>query len=299
MASISKAYEKYAEIVQFSGMRIDPVILLIITAALAIAGAIIGSFVDIALAILLPIVAIDLGIGLPFLLARRKVDKIEETLPDILHHMSTTLKTGGTIETALEEVSRMDYGPITVGIRRMLKEMREGSTFERSFNQFAERSRSDLLKRASMIIIAARKSGGGLVDTLTAMSNDIRSIRRLKSERRTKTMLQFLFIITTGCFIAPFVFGIVRSVLSILVGIGEVTAESAALVARFDIVFKVYLVIESALSVLGAVQVREGKMSKAVLYIPILALVTYIIYVIVASQFLNIIGGAAPIFLVL
>lgn len=293
MGLISGAWNRYRNMVEFAGMRIDARALAVITIISAAVAGFLVHYFDPILSMLLALVILDLGFGIPFFLAGRKVEKIESSLPDVLHHMSTTLKTGGTVETALQEASRMDYGPVTRGLRRMLREIGEGSTFERSLKSFAERSRSKLLQKTSLIIIAARKSGGSLVDTLSAISDDIRSLKRLKSERKTETLLQFMFIIVSGCFVAPMVFGIVKSVLAILVGVGGTSAGGAALIAKYDLIFKAYLGMESALSTLGAVQVREGNFSKAVLYIPILVLVTYTIYVVVSSQFISMIAGAS------
>jgi len=290
MEKINDKWERYEEIVKFSDIGIKPIVLVAITLTLAIIGAIIASFFDMVLAILAALVIVDIGLGLPIFLRNRKIQKIEEALPDVLHHMSTTLKTGGTIETALREASRMDYGPITKGLRRMLREIQEGSTFEKSLNSFAERSKSRLLEKVSTVVIAARRSGGGLIDTLTAMSEDIRSVQRLREERRTKTLLQFLFIIVAGSFIAPFIFGIVRSVLFVLVGIGEEVVETG-IVAQYGTIFRLYLILQSALGTAGAVQVREGELSKAVIYIPILALITYVLYTIVSVYFLAMVGG--------
>jgi len=247
---------------------------------------------DITLSILLALLVLDLGFGLPFYLASQKIKKIEEKLPDVLHHMGTTLKTGGTIEVALREVSRVEYGPITKGVKNMLREINEGKNFEEAFSSFAISSRSELMQRAAIIIIAARKSGGALLETLTAMAEDIRALYRLKRERTTKTFLQFLFILVAGCIIAPFVFGIVKSVLEILIQVGGgSTPESLAVVVQFDFLFKAYVILESGLSILGAVQVREGNISKAAIYIPIGVIISYVIYVAVAASFLRLIGG--------
>ncbi|MFW5902322.1 MAG: type II secretion system F family protein [archaeon] len=293
MEKISKKWKQYQNRVEFSGIGIDPVILVVLTIVLAIIGAVLASFFDLVLSLLIALVILDLGLGLPLFLANNKIQKIEKALPDVLHHMSTTLKTGGTVETALKEASRVDYGPITEGLRKMLREMQEGSTFERAFKSFSERSQSKLLEKVSTVIVAARRSGGGLIDTLTAMSSDIRSVQRLRSERRTKTLLQFLFIIVAGSFIAPIIFGIVRSVLAILVGVGG-EAAATGVVSQYGTIFKVYLVLQSALGTVGAVQVREGKLSKSVIYIPIFALITYVIYMVVSTQFLAIVGAEAP-----
>ena len=251
-----------------------------------------GMFLDIVLGFLIAITLIDLGLGLPFFLADKKLTAIEGRLPDVLGHMSTTLKTGGTIEMALREVGRMDYGPITPGMRRMLKNIREGITFEEAFRRFGEDTRSDLIQKTATIIISARKSGGALVDTLSAMSQDVRAMGRLKRERQTKTFMQFLFLIVAGVVVAPLVFGIVRSVLIILIQAGGTGATGGDdLAATYDLLFKSYILVEASLTMVGAVLIREGKISRSVLYVPIGALVAYFIYTGVASVFVSIIAG--------
>lgn len=290
---IEKLYEKYEDVVEFSDIKLPAKLLLFLTAVGMIAGFVIGSLLDITLAILISLTVFDIGVFLPFYLKEKKIDQIESRLPDVLHHIGTTLKTGGTIEVALREVTRIDYGPITDGLKNMLREINEGKTFEDAFNYLATTSYSPLLKKCAIIIIAARKAGGGLLETLVAMAEDIRQYYRVKRERKTKTFLQFMFIIVSGCFIAPFVFGIVKSVLEILMKVGgsATVEESAALLASFTFMFKSYLIISSALTVLGAVQVREGSMAKAVMYIPLGCIATYIIFTVVSSGFLSMLGA--------
>jgi archaellum biogenesis protein FlaJ (TadC family) len=207
-----------------------------------------------------------------------------------LHHIAITLKTSGTIESALREVSKIDYGPITDGIKRMTREISEGKSFEDAFRDYALRSRSNFLQKCAVIIIAARKSGGSLFNTLTATAEDIRALSNLRRERRAKTFMQFAFILVAGCIIAPFVFGILKSVLEILFTVGSTAEASASLLAFFDILFKSYLVIEASLGTLGAVQVREGKWTKGIIYIPISVIATYVIYLVVSSTFMSMLG---------
>ncbi|NYZ79701.1 type II secretion system F family protein [Candidatus Micrarchaeota archaeon] len=291
MGKISDLYKKYEEAAEFAEMRVPAKLMLTLTIIGLAASISLAFFIDPTLCLLLALVILDAGIGVPFFFAERKVAQIEERLPDVLHHMGTTLKTGGTIETALKEVSRINYGPITVGLKEMLMHMSEGATFEDAFSSFALKSRSQLLQKAAVIIIAARQSGGALLETLSAMAEDFRAVSRLNSERRTKTFMQFLFIIVAGIIIAPFVFGIVKAVLSILISVGgQSTPETAALVGQFDILFKVYLIVQAALAIIGAVQIREGKMSKAVVYIPIGAIIAYGIYSVLSLAFLSLLG---------
>ena len=296
MEKARQLWLKYVDICEFAEIKYDPKHIIIGTIVGIFVGFFVGNIFDFTSGLLLAILAFDLGVGMPFYLADRKVAAIEERLPDVLHHIGTTLKTGGTIEVALNEVSRIDYGPITLGLKTMLREINEGKIFEDAFRDFAAQSRSELMKKAAIIIIAARKAGGGLLDTLTAMAEDIRALYRLKRERRTKTFMQFLFILVAGVLVAPFVFGIVKSVLQILVAVGgSNTPETIALVAQFDFLFKTYLILAAALTMASAYQVREGTMLKAVMYIPIGMMITYLIYLFIASSFLSLIGGGAVI----
>ena len=290
--SILKTYE---DAVEFAGIKMNPKVILLLTfigILLAIGLSFAVPFIDFTVSILLILLIVDFGLGYPFYLKDKKIEDIESKLPDVLHHIATTIKTGGTVETALKEVARVDYGPITPGLRRMLLQMNEGKTFEDAFTNFALESHSRLLEKAAIIIVAARRSGGGLLETLTAMAEDFRAVYRLDRERKSKTFLQFLFILVAGVFIAPFVFGIVKSVLEILVQVGSgSTEQSTALVNKFDTIFKVYLMMQAALAAIGAFQVREGKISKAITFIPIAAIISYVIYIVISSQFLALLGA--------
>jgi len=283
---------KYKLALDFVGIKIPASVILMITIVAAAAVAAVGVlFIDMIFGMLGALLVLDIGLGIPFYLAEKKVETIERRLPDVLHHIAVTLKTAGTVETALREVAKINYGPITDGIKQMIREISEGKSFEDAFRDYAFRSRSMMLQKSAVIIIAARKSGGSLYETLTAMAEDIRELSNLKRERRSKTFMQFAFILVAGCLIAPFVFGILKSVLGILVGVGGTSLEGAATVAYFDLLFKGYLFVEASLSTLGAVQVREGKWTKGVIYIPITVIAAYLIYVVASSTFISFLGA--------
>ena len=279
---------------EYAGIKTPPEIILIASVAGAVILGFLSAIIDPVLGFLVFFLIVDIGIGGPYFLADKKIAEIEKNLPDVLHHMGTTLKTGGTVEVALKEVSQVDYGPITEQVKVMLREINEGKTFEEAFYTFAKKSRSEITQRTATIIIAARKAGGGLLDTLSSMSEDIRAISRLKRERASSTAMQFMFILAAAVFVAPLVFGVVKSVLEILLNssVDETTKiQSLALMAQFDFTFKAYVVLETLLNTIGAVMIKTGKASKAIPYLPMTMLVAYLIYVGTASSFLSLIGG--------
>jgi pilus assembly protein TadC len=290
---LAKFWKNYTDLVEFAEIKMDPAVLVVLTLIGMVIAFIVGSLLDVTLSFLLAVLVADLGFGMPFFLSDRKIDEYEARLPDVLHHIGTTLKTGGTVEIALREAAKVNYGPITKGLKRMLREINEGKTFEDSFRDFALESRSPLMKKVAVVIIAAKKSGGALLDTLTAMAEDIRAVYRLQRERKSKTLMQFMFILVAGLLVAPFVFGIVNSVLGILMKIGtaETMGEGANLVKQFDLLFKIYLIVAGSLIVMCSTQIREGKLSKSIIYIPIGIIVSYVVYVFISSSFISMLGG--------
>ncbi|RLG21585.1 hypothetical protein DRN74_01640 [Candidatus Micrarchaeota archaeon] len=282
-----KALEKYQEIAHFAGIS-QPWLLL--GGSISI-GAILFFLLlsyDPILSVLVLLISLDVSFGLPFLLASRKVEKIEDSLPDVLQHISTTLKAGSTIEMALKEVSLVDYGPISQEMKRMLDEINKGKTFEEAFNDFAESSHSKLVKKIAIIISAARRSGGALLQTLSLTAEDIRAVNRLRRERKSKTLMQFLFLIAASSIVAPFIFGIVRAVLSTLLSISPFTNTDT--LQAFDFTFKLFLVLQGTLTTIGAVMVKEGKLEKSALYIPFSLFSIYVIYSLVSVLFMSLIG---------
>ncbi|MFH0987205.1 MAG: type II secretion system F family protein [Candidatus Micrarchaeota archaeon] len=292
---ITRFLNSYSEVVEFSGMRIPGKVLMPLTLALGfIAFAIMFFMLNLPIeGFLVLTIILDIGLGLPYYLADKKSSAIAEALPDVLHHMGTTLKTGGTIEVALKEASRMNFGPITPNLKRMIIDIDEGKTFEQAFSDFALKSRSELVKRAAVIIIAAKKSGGGLLDTLVAMSEDFRDLYHLEQERRSKTFTQFLFIVVAGILIAPAIFGLISFLVGVLLNVGgSMDATGKATVAKFDMMFRAYLMIQGALAMLGAVQIKEGNLSRAVIYIPVGMTVAYAMYFMGPMVFNSLVGGA-------
>lgn len=292
----SKLIQTYEDSLEFIGWKIPAVMLILLSVVVSVVAFVAGFFLgaDLPLVFLVSLLVADLGLGLPLYIANKKVGAIEKRLPDVLHHLSITLKTGGTIETALKETGRIDYGPITVGLREMLRQINEGKTFEDAFRDYALKSRSEMLEKVAIIIIAARRAGGGLLDTLAALAEDIRSVYRLRQERRSKTLMQFMFIIVAGSFVAPFVFGILRSVIQVLAKVGTSAADptlAIGLTNQFDLMFKGFLIIESALTTFGAVQVREGKITSAVIVAPITILISYLLYSVVGGSFMGLLIG--------
>lgn len=236
-----------------------------------------GFFIDLVLGGLLAVMLFDLALGYPLFMREKRIRDIEEILPDVMSHMGTSLRAGSTIESALKEVAGSSYGPVSEELQRMLRELSEGKTFEEAFIEFGERTESIIVQRSVNVIVSAKRTGGGIVDALSSISDDMRENLRLQKERRAKTMMQVIFIIVAANFVAPLIFGLVAGIIVFLGSIGN-EGEVPAVFETLLFYFKGYLVVSALFSSLAASLIRDGTVIKTVIYAPALLLISYIIF---------------------
>ncbi len=250
----------------------------------------VGLFVDIFLGGLLALIVMDLAVGYPIHRVQKRIESIEKGLPDVLNHIAISIRAGATVEAALKEIAEYRYGILSKEMKKVLLAMKKGKTFEDAFRDFAESSGSPLVEKTAEVIISAKMSGGGLTAALTSIADDIRHIYRLKKERKARTTTQVLFIIVAANFVAPMIFSLLTGVMQFM---GYIAGEAAT--PAFEAItfyFKVYLIISAVFSSVAAALIREGNLSKVVIYAPVLLLITYGIYMGVSSFALKLfIGG--------
>ncbi len=300
--------KKYKKYVKDAGMKIPAEAWIAIALGAGVGSgavtlaviALLGFVVSPLLAFIVALVVVDLLLGWPYVKAMARVSAIEETLPDALKQMADTLKAGGTYEYALREIATSQYGALTKEMELVLRRLEEGENLESSLRGFSENIDSRLVKRSMAVVIDSLKAGAGLADVLEEIAEDIRAMHRLARQRKTDTSLQVLFMIAAGAVVAPIIFGLVSSIIQLFIqatsGLGVTIQEREEAFAVRDLLvtlMQVYILIEVTASGIMISLMRDGRVSKSIIYIPILLLVAYLAYY--ASVFVagGIIGGVA------
>lgn len=251
------------------------------------------------IAIVVGFTCFDAVIAWPYLKALKRIQSIEENMPDAFKQISDTLKAGGTFEYALRGIATAEYGALTEEMNGVLRKISEGENLENSLRGFAEKIDSKLVKRSVNIIIDSVQSGAGLADVLDKIADDIRAIYRINQERKTTTLMQVLFLIAAGAVVAPLVFGMVSSIVGFLIkaivtGTKLSAAETAAAMATRELIMllmQLYIAVEAIATSAMIALMREGKASKALLYAPILLLIAYAIYYLALFAVNGMLGG--------
>ncbi|MDP2717438.1 MAG: type II secretion system F family protein [Candidatus Micrarchaeota archaeon] len=233
-------------------------------------------------------------VSIPLTIRNNRVEALETNLPDALKHMALVLKAGGTTEAALEEVANAEYGPLSADLKKSLSQLKEGKTFDAVLEEAAQHSGSILFQRTVRILLDAKRAGGGLADVMFSIAEDARDLLHIKRERISRTTMHVMFLFVSGVVLAPFIFGFSVSIVHYInQGISSALPNSkVSSLCTLNLVLTLFLVVQTLIAAAAIGLIRAGRMTKYVLYAPVMVLASLIIFE--AGKFMSslIVGGS-------
>lgn len=212
-----------------------------------------------------------------FFMMERRIDSIEQGTPDFLRQISSLLRSGVGIETALEDISKHGKGPLIDELKRAVIEIKIGSTFEDALLSMGERLRSKNLDRTFRMILEGRRVGGSLSDVIETVAEDLRAVLALKRERRANVMMSVMFLLIAAIIAAPFALGMIMSYSSFIGSLGKPNPLFEASVTAAS----GYIIIHSIIAGILMGIVLYGSAKKGVKYAIILAPVAFGIFYVI------------------
>ncbi len=288
--ALGRMYYKYDYWLEFSRSKYDAKKWIMLTILITLISGI-GAFIILnillnqitLLPIAVPFAILVLLLGYPYMKKESIIDSIEENFSDALKQMAETLKAGDTYESALKEVVDSEYGRLSEEMEISLRRLEEGENINTALNGLSERIDSKLVKRTIVILLDSIKTGASLADILEDIADDVREMHKLKRSRKANTTMQFMFMLAAGGFIAPMIFGEVSSVLGIFGRVTVSALDQSAEVAQqsqifLTILIQSYILISVVATGIMMSLIREGKINKSIIYIPVLLLIAYTMY---------------------
>lgn len=156
---------------------------------------------------------------------------VDEHLPDLFRSIVQAQETGMTLNQALEEAAKRDYGPLTPELRRMTKQISWGISFEEALSALERRVDTALIQRTVPIIIEASRSGGHVEKVFDPMGKFVQTTLLLEKERQTQTR-PYIAIIYVAFFV--FLFTIVMLFKSFFVSLEQLPMLGTASLAAAD-----------------------------------------------------------------
>jgi flagellar protein FlaJ len=260
------------------------------------AGLLLGIIVLIAFIIMgvNPIIGFIIGLIAPaalifgwiFFMMEKRVDAIEQGTPDFLRQISSLLRSGVGVETAMEDISKHGEGPLNDELKRAVIEIKIGSSFEDALLGMSERLKSKTLDRTFRMIIEGRRVGGSLADVIETVAEDLRAILALQRERKANVMMSVMFLLIAAIIAAPFALGMIMSYSSFIGSLGKPNPLAAAAATGAT----GYIIIHSVIAGLLMGIVLYGSAKKGVKFSLALAPIAYGIFYVIQTLGPSILG---------
>jgi tight adherence protein C len=196
-------------------------------ALLGMVGAVIGFLVA---RLLAPPMGIVIGIGICLIgffypmvrlqsVGADRRTAIKRQLPDTLDQMSIAVNAGLGFDAAMVRVARNGRGELSQELVRTLQDIQVGQARRVAYEDLAERTGVDTLRRFVRSIIQAEAYGIALSDVLQTQADELRLERRMYAERKAmeipvKVVFPLLLFIMPAMFIVvmgPGAIGIIHA----------------------------------------------------------------------------------------
>ena len=216
----------------------------------------------------------------------KRMEKIEQDLPDYLRQLSALIKIGFGLESAFNELSQTLNNTLNDEIKRALLETSFGKTFNQSLLDIAERNNSENLKHTFQIITYSKDSGGNISEILEAIADDLTDTMMLKKERRAGVMMSVMFLVISSTIATPFALGMTQLYSEFL---GQMGRENP-LAGVIPTASMGYIIIQSILASLLMAIVMYSDSKKGLKYVIILVPLSMVVYYFSQLIFTGIMG---------
>ena len=110
-------------------------------------------------------------------------DDIDDHIPSLLREISDAQKTGLPLPRAIMEASKHQYGALTPELKKMASKISWGIPFSATLRSLTETADTPLMKRTSLLILEAERSGGAIEDVFESAHKHVSEVLGLKRER--------------------------------------------------------------------------------------------------------------------
>lgn len=248
--------------------------------------------------------------------ADNRARRIEDVLPDALQMMSANIRAGMTMENAIWMAAKPELGPLEEEIRVVSGKAFGGKPVTDALLEMASRVRSRMLERAVKLLNEGIQLGGELAPLLDEVARDLKMNRMLAKEIASATTMYMIFIIFTSVIASPVMFAasVYYAEMSYFIstqraievpsgGIGGVSGGGlTSMIAtggkRADAitpgeVFQFAVACISLTTFFGALtlsEIRYGKMTRGLKYIPIFMITALLIFFLVNGALRSMFG---------
>ncbi len=140
-------------------------------------------FIDILDITVITIMALLLIPALAYKSDQKWRNDIDDHIPSLLREISDAQKTGLPLPRAILEASTHQYGALTPELKKMASKISWGIPFSKALRSLTETADTPLMKRTTLLILEAERSGGAIEDVFESAHKHVSEVLGLKRER--------------------------------------------------------------------------------------------------------------------
>jgi pilus assembly protein TadC len=138
----------------------------------------------------------------------KRIINMEENLPDFLVLVSTNLKGGMNVESALWNSIKPKFGVLAEEITLVSKKVMTGYDVAEALAELHDKYNSPELKRTLNLIVSELEIGGRITKIIDDIIAQLTSTRKLKKKMVSSVLSYIIFISAITLCIAPFLFAL-------------------------------------------------------------------------------------------
>lgn len=127
-------------------------------------------------------------------LHRRRIDRIEAALPDLLERLASLNEAGMSVVEGFDRVRGSDVGTLTPEVERMWRDVEYGATVDDALVRFGRRVRTTAITRVVTLLTHAMRASGEMGPVLRIAAEQARAEVSLRRKRRRR-MFTYLVVI--------------------------------------------------------------------------------------------------------
>ncbi len=221
------------------------------------------------MSVLVPITILGIGGGLPFLLERRRLDRLNSSLPELLEGISTSLGAGLGLQQSINSMALQRDDQLGHLLRRAVARSKV-TTFNAAMSEFALDTRSPTIQRAMNLLQTADENEAPLQDVTFSMAMEYDRLLRLKKKREMDLKGKAYQLIGMMCFLLPAIIGLMFGLFA--------GPTSGIPMLEFHPVMMLFLAATSVFSIFASAIMLGRSLTSAVWWIPLWALISQVLY---------------------
>jgi archaeal flagellar protein FlaJ len=124
--------------------------------------------------------------------SQREHKEYEVRFLDFVRNLSSALKSGMPISTAVAHAAENDYGSLNKYVQKLTHQLEWSIPLHKALVNFSKATNNNIIKRSISTVIEAEQSGGNIEDVLESITVSLIEIKKIKETRRASIHSQVI-----------------------------------------------------------------------------------------------------------